>query len=188
MRIHPVLTGRGPRGKRGIGAPRQRTSGAPGQGEPGATDAPRHPGTAEANSVPADDGLSHVIPRPEALELVDLLKANGGALNPHTQTASYIERSKAAYFAEQQNQLAENERLAGGSGDEAAEPRRLNPIDVASRLSMSMIDSGNDLSVTGRATAFVAICNATPEVKAAADAICNTCEHDSIASWLAKHL
>ena len=49
-------------------------------------------------------------------------------------------------------------------------------------------DSGNDLSMTGRATHFVAMANATPEIKAAADEVCASVFDDGVAQWLEEHV
>ena len=49
-------------------------------------------------------------------------------------------------------------------------------------------DSGNDLSMCGRATHFVAMANATPEIKAASDEICGSVFNDGVAQWLEDHL
>ena len=48
-------------------------------------------------------------------------------------------------------------------------------------------DSGNDLSMAGRGATFVAMGNAAPEVKAAADEICGTVADDGVAVWIEEH-
>jgi Cof subfamily protein (haloacid dehalogenase superfamily) len=49
-------------------------------------------------------------------------------------------------------------------------------------------DSGNDVSMTGRDYTFVAMGNATDQVKAAADEVCPTIQQDGVAQWLEAHL
>lgn len=63
--------------------------------------------------------------------------------------------------------------------------RRLG-IDPARAVAFG--DSGNDLSMTGRAITFVAMGNAVDEVKAAADDICPSVSEDGVAQWLETHL
>lgn len=49
-------------------------------------------------------------------------------------------------------------------------------------------DSGNDLSMAGRAATFVAMGNASDEVKAAADEITDDVLHDGVATWIEARL
>lgn len=63
--------------------------------------------------------------------------------------------------------------------------RRLG-IDPARAVAFG--DSGNDLSMTGRALTFVAMGNAVDEVKAAADDVCPSVSEDGVACWLEEHL
>ena len=49
-------------------------------------------------------------------------------------------------------------------------------------------DSGNDISMAGRANTFVAMGNATPEVKAAADEVCGTVLDDGVAVWIEENV
>lgn len=49
-------------------------------------------------------------------------------------------------------------------------------------------DSGNDLSMAGRGIAFVAMGNATDEVKAAADDQCDTVANDGVGRWIEERL
>ena len=49
-------------------------------------------------------------------------------------------------------------------------------------------DSGNDLSMAGRGATFVAMGNAAPEVKAAADEVCGTVLDDGVAVWIEEHV
>ena len=49
-------------------------------------------------------------------------------------------------------------------------------------------DSGNDISMAGRANTFVAMGNATPEVKAAANEVCGTVLDDGVAVWIEENV
>ena len=49
-------------------------------------------------------------------------------------------------------------------------------------------DSGNDLSMCGRAATFVAMGNATDEIKAAADEECPSVLRDGVAVWIEEHV
>ncbi len=49
-------------------------------------------------------------------------------------------------------------------------------------------DSGNDLSMAGNGYRFVAMGNATPQIKDAADEICPTIDEDGVAVWLEHYL
>ncbi len=49
-------------------------------------------------------------------------------------------------------------------------------------------DSANDLSLTGKALTFVAMGNATDEVKAAADDVTDTVANDGVATWIEARL
>lgn len=75
----------------------------------------------------------------------------------------------------------------GASKGEACEAlcRRLG-IEVSRTVAFG--DSGNDLSMAGRELTFVAMGNATDEVKAAADAIADPVTEDGVATWLEANL
>lgn len=49
-------------------------------------------------------------------------------------------------------------------------------------------DSGNDATFADSACTFVAMGNATPEIKAVADDICPSVKQDGVAVWLEDHL
>ncbi len=49
-------------------------------------------------------------------------------------------------------------------------------------------DSGNDISLTGRDLTFVAMGNASPDIKAAADDECESVMEDGVACWLERNL
>ena len=60
------------------------------------------------------------------------------------------------------------------------------PIAVADTVAFG--DSGNDATFADSACTFVAMGNATPEIKAVADDICPSVKQDGVAVWLEDHL
>ena len=79
-----------------------------------------------------DAGLSLPLPAADAHALMDALAGLGGIFAIHTQAESFIDQRKAANYAEQQNEILD------GSGQVGAGGRRLNPIDAAAALTMTM--------------------------------------------------
>lgn len=61
-------------------------------------------------------------------------------------------------------------------------------LGIPEERAVAFGDSGNDLSLTGRGLRFVAMGNATDEVKAAADDQCDTVAADGVAKWIEEHL
>lgn len=61
-------------------------------------------------------------------------------------------------------------------------------LDIDSDMVVAFGDSGNDKSMKEYAGCFVAVGNATPEVKAVADFVTGTVSEDGVAQWLEQHL
>lgn len=102
------------------------------------------------------------------------------------------------------------ERVSGELGPEGYEVARLGPTEIEvslagvtkgaalgwlcahlgidERRAVAFGDSGNDLSMTGRDLTFVAMGNASDEIKAAADDECDSVFRDGVANWLEEHL
>lgn len=62
---------------------------------------------------------------------------------------------------------------------------RLN-IDPARAVAFG--DSGNDISMTGRANRFVAMGNADSKIKLRADEVCDTVTNDGVAKWIEENV
>ncbi len=75
---------------------------------------------------------------------------------------------------------------AASKGDACEQLCRRLGIDASRAVAFG--DSGNDLSMCGRALTFVAMGNASPEVKEAADDITDTVFEDGVATWLEARL
>ena len=127
----------------------------------------------EAFRARPDEQLDKVdckLPTPEAAdELVARLEALGGV---------GIARLNAINF--------ELTSAAASKGDATTELCRRLGIDPARAVAFG--DSGNDLSMTGRELTFVAMGNASPEVKAAADDVTDSVFDDGVATWIEAHL
>ncbi len=61
-------------------------------------------------------------------------------------------------------------------------------LGIPEERAVAFGDSGNDLSLTGRALHFVAMGNATDEIKAAADDATGSVYEDGVAQWIESHL
>lgn len=61
-------------------------------------------------------------------------------------------------------------------------------LGIATSRAAAFGDSGNDLSMAGRGAVFVAMGNASPEVKAAADEVCGAVTDDGAAIWIEEHV
>ena len=75
---------------------------------------------------------------------------------------------------------------AASKGDACEELCRRLGIDPSRAVAFG--DSGNDLSMSGRAITFVAMGNAPEGVKAAADDVTDPVTEDGVATWLEAHL
>ncbi len=116
------------------------------------------------------DKVDCKLPSPEAAdELVARLEALGGV---------GIARLNAINF--------ELTSAAASKGDATCELCRRLGVDPARAVAFG--DSGNDLSMTDRELTFVAMGNASPEVKAAADDVTDSVFDDGVATWIEAHL
>ncbi|MDD2589125.1 MAG: HAD hydrolase family protein, partial [Atopobiaceae bacterium] len=61
-------------------------------------------------------------------------------------------------------------------------------LGVDEQAAVAFGDSGNDLSMTGRACTFVAVANGTEQVRDAADEVCPSIGDDGVAQWLEARL
>lgn len=127
----------------------------------------------EAFAARPGDQLDKVdckLPSPEAAdELVARLEALGGV---------GIARLNAINF--------ELTSAAASKGDATCELCRRLGVDPARAVAFG--DSGNDLSMTGRELTFVAMGNASAEVKAAADDVTDSVFDDGVATWIEAHI
>lgn len=80
------------------------------------------------------------------------------------------------------------EITAAGASKGAAIQRLCERLGIDATHAVAFGDSGNDLTMAGRTFTFVAMGNATDEVKAAADEVCDTVTRDGVARWLEPRL
>ena len=80
------------------------------------------------------------------------------------------------------------EITAAGVTKGVALDRLCAALGIDERSAVAFGDSGNDLPMAGRAATFVAMGNATDEVKAAADEVCPSVLDDGVAVWLEEHV
>lgn len=82
----------------------------------------------------------------------------------------------------------EVEITLAGVGKGSALAQLCEHLDIDERRSVAFGDSGNDVTFAQSACTFVAMGNATPEVKEIADDIAPNVKEDGVAVWLEQHL
>ena len=104
------------------------------------------------------------------------------------QYAEALRRLRALGFAEVVDMgYAEAEITAAGVDKGSAIDRLRERLGIARQDSVMFGDSGNDLPALGRVGTFVAVENATPQVKEKAQEICPSVYEDGVAVWLERY-
>ena len=138
-----------------------------------------------SNAMTPVDSAAELLARSPELDL-DKLDFN----MPDAATADELARAMGELGGLEVARLGERdfEVTAAGAnkGDAAGWLCRHLGIDESRAVAFG--DSGNDLSLAGRELTFVAMGNATDEVKSAADDQCDTVASDGVAKWIEAHL
>ena len=138
-----------------------------------------------SNAMTPVDSAADFLARSPELDL-DKLDFN----MPDAPTADELARAMDELGGLEVARLGERdfEVTAAGANKGDAAGWLCHHLGIPESRAVAFGDSGNDLSLTGRKLTFVAMGNATDEVKAAADDQCDTVLADGVAKWMEAHL